>query len=111
MLLQRNDVVTVAAPGDFGKPRPAVIIQSDVFPEFHSSVILCPLTSTLANAPEFRVTVVPSEMNGLRLESQIMVDKIVTVRRDRLGEKIGRLSAQEIRLMNMAIAFVTGLSD
>lgn len=111
MIVRRGDVVSVAAPGDFGKPRPGVVIQSDVFPDDHISVIICPMTSTIAAADEFRVTVAPSTENGLRLLSQVMVDKPITLRRDRLGERIGQLGAGDIRRLNVALAFVVGLAD
>ena len=78
---KRGEVVTVAASGDFGKPRPAVVIRSDVFPEQHASVIVCQMTSTLEDAPDFRPTIEPSRANGLRERAQIMADKPVTVRR------------------------------
>ncbi len=70
--MRRGDVVTVAAAGDYGKPRPAVIVQSDAFPEIHASVIVCQMTSELFDAPDFRITVNPSRTNGLRVPSQIM---------------------------------------
>lgn len=111
MKLSRGDVVTVAASGDFGKPRPAVVVQSDVFPEEHQSTILCQLTSTLEDAPDFRIALHPSSVNGLRALSQIMVDKPVTVRRDRIGARIGRLDRRELTRLNRALAFVLGLAD
>ena len=111
MRLRRGDVVTVAASGDFGKPRPAVVVQSDVFPQEHASVILCQMTSTLADAPDFRITIASSETNGLRRTSQIMVDKPVTVRRERISARIGRLDGQDVRRLNRALAFCMGLSD
>ena len=88
--MRRGDIVTVAVAGDFGKPRPAVIVQSDVFPDEHGSVIVCQITSTLEDAPDFRITIEPSKSNGLLRSSQIMVDKPVTVRRRRIGSRIGR---------------------
>ena len=111
MRLRRGDVVTVAASGDFGKPRPAVIVQSDAFPHQHASVILCQMTSTLADAPDFRVTIAPSETNGLKRTSQIMADKPVTVRRERISARIGRLEARHVRRLNRTLAFCMGLSD
>lgn len=111
MRLRRGDVVTVSAPGDFGKPRPAVIVQSDVFPQKHASVIVCQMTSTLVDAPDFRVTIAPSEANGLKKTSQIMADKPVTVRRERISVRIGRLDAPDIRRLNRTVAFCMGLSD
>jgi mRNA interferase MazF len=105
--MQRGDVVTVAAAGNYGKPRPAVIVQTDAFPKNHASVVVCRLTSELADAPDFRVTVEPKPENGLRLRSQVMADKPVTVRR----ERIGRLGNEEMARLGIALAFVFGLAD
>ena len=109
--MRRGDVVTVAASGDYGKPRPAVIVQTDAFPENHASVVVCQLTSDLVDAPDFRVTIEPKPENGLRLKSQVMADKPVTVRRERIGQKIGRLNDQDIGRLGIALAFVLGLAD
>ena len=103
--------MTVAATGDFGKPRPAVIVQTDAFPERHASVIVCQLTSDLVDAPAFRVTVDPSAQNGLRVRSQVMADKPVTVRRTRIGRHIGHLAPDDMAQLNTALAFVMGLAD
>ena len=111
MRLKRGDVVTVAASGDFGKPRPAVIVQSDAFPEQHESVILCQMTSTLEDAPDFRVKVQPSPANGLHATFQIMIDKLVTIRRARIGARLSRLDRRELTRLNKALAFVLGLAD
>ena len=108
---KRGDVVTVAASGDFDKPRPAVVIQSDVFPEQHASVVVCQMTSRLEDAPDFRLTIAPSRDNGLRAISQIMADKPVTIRRERIGSRIGRLDGRDIARLNLALAFVLGLAD
>ncbi len=104
-------MVTVAAAGDYGKPRPAVVVQSDAFPETHVSVVICQLTSELVDARDFRVTIEPMPENGLRLKSQVMVDKPVTVRRGRIGQKIGRLGNQDMARLGIALAFVLGLAD
>ena len=109
--MRRGDLVTVAAAGDYGKPRPAVIVQTDAFPENHASVVVCQLTSELADAPDFRVTIEPSPENGLRLKSQVMADKPVTMRRERIGQKIGRLGSQDMAPLGIALAFVLGLAD
>jgi len=109
--MRRGDLVTVAAAGDNGKPRPAVVVQTDAFPESHASVVVCQMTSELSDAPDFRVTIDPSETNGLRARSQIMADKPVTIRRERVGKVVGRLSAEDVRLLNIALAFVMGLAD
>jgi mRNA interferase MazF len=109
--MRRGDVVTVAASGDYGKLRPAVIVQTDAFPESHASVVVCQLTSDLADAPDFRVTIDPSPENGLRLPSQVMADKPVTIRRERIGEEIGRLDSRDMARLGAALAFVLGLAD
>lgn len=109
--MRRGDVVIVAASGDYGKPRPAVIVQTDAFPEGHSSVVVCQMTTDLAEAPDFRVTVDPHPGNGLRDRSQIMADKPVTIRRERIGQSVGRLTEEELSRLNAAIAFVMGLAD
>lgn len=109
--MKRGDVVTVAAAGDYGKPRPAVVVQTDAFPESHSSVVVCQLTSDIVNAPDFRVMVEPSDKNGLHAISQIMADKPVTVRRGRIGRSIGSLDDRDLQRLNIALAFVLGLAD
>lgn len=109
--MRRGDVVTVAVAGDYGKPRPAVIVQTDAFPETHGSVVVCQTTSDLSDAPDFRIAIAPSNANGLRVRSQIMADKPVTVRRERIGRPIGRLDADDVRRLNVALAFVMGLAD
>jgi len=109
--MRRGDVVTVAAAGDYGKPRPGVIVQSDAFPESHASVVLCQMTSELSDAEDFRVTIEPGGGTGLRRRSQIMADKPVAVRRERIGRTIGRLATDDIRRLNIALAFVMGLAD
>lgn len=89
--MRRGDLVTVSATGDYGKPRPAVIVQTDAFPESQASVVVCQQTSELVDAPDFRVSVDPTSENGLRVTSQVMADKPVTIRRDRIGQRVGRL--------------------
>ncbi len=108
--MRRGDVVVVAAAGDYGNPRPAVVVQTDAFPETHPSVVICQMTSDIVDAADFRVTIEPNERNGLRLRSQIMADKPVTVRRERLGRSIGRLSDADVARLNVALAFVVGLA-
>ena len=109
--MRRGDVVIVAATGDHGKPRPAVVVQTDAFPETHASVVICQMTSEIVEAPDFRVTIDPSDGNGLRARSQIIADKPVTVRRTRIGQSIGRLDDRDIGRLNIALAFVMGLAD
>jgi mRNA interferase MazF len=109
--MKRGDVVTVAAAGDYGKPRPAVIVQTNALPIQHASVVVCQMTSDFSDAPEFRVTIEPTERNGLRIRSQVMADKPVTIRRERLGQRIGHLDSRDITRLNIALAFVMGLAD
>ena len=89
--MKRGDVVTVAASGDYGKPRPAVIVQTDALPAGHASVVICQMTSECSDAPDFRVTIDPTQKDGLRVKSQVMADKPVTVRRERIGRQVGHL--------------------
>ena len=109
--MRRGDVVAVAAAGDYGKPRPAVIVQTDALPAKHASVVVCQMTSDLIDAPDFRVTIDADEGNGLRRRSQIMADKPVTIRRERVGTRIGILDARDLARLDVAIAFVMGLAD
>jgi len=108
--MSRGDVVVVAAPGDYGKARPAVIVQSNAIPESHASAVICPMTSELAEA-DFRVTIEPGPETGLRVRSQVMADKPVTIHRERIGKRIGRLTAADMVRLNAALAFVMGLAD
>jgi mRNA interferase MazF len=108
--VKRGELVTVALPGDYGKPRPAVVVQADLFNETHASVTVAPLTSTLVNAPLFRLAVEPSPENGLRALSQVMVDKVMTVRRERIGASIGELEPEMLKRVNRALALWLGLA-
>lgn len=107
--MRRGDIVTVAAPGDYGKPRPALVIQSDLFDEL-PSVTLCLVTSTLRDVPIFRITVDPSPANGLQRVSQIQVDKILTVARARVGGVIGRLDDATLLKVNRSLAVFVGIA-
>jgi mRNA interferase MazF len=107
--MRRGDIVTVAAPGDYGKPRPALVIQSDLF-DVHPSVTLCLVTSTLRDAPIFRITVDPSAANGLQRVSQIQVDKVLTVARERIGGVVGRLDDATLLKVNRSLAVFVGIA-
>jgi mRNA interferase MazF len=109
--MKRGDVVTVAAAGEHGKPRPAVIVQTDALPREHASVVICQMTSECNDAPDFRVTIDPTDENGLRVQSQVMADKPVTVRRERIGRRVGQLNDKDISRVNVALALVMGLAD
>jgi len=108
--VRRGDLVVVAMPGDYGKPRPALVVQSDLFNETHASITVAPVTSTIVDTPLFRLTVEPSRRNGLRLVSQIMVDKVMTVRRQRLGQTIGRLEEDVMLRVSRALALWFGIA-
>ena len=109
--MRRGDVVTVALPGDFGKPRPAVVIQSDLFAN-HTTVTVLPVTSTLTTAsPLFRLRLVPSADNGLHASSDVMVDRTMSVRPDRVGDTIGRLDDADMLRINRALALFLGIAS
>ena len=108
--MNRGDLVVVAIQGDYGKPRPALVVQSDLFNDTHASITVVPVTSTIVNTPLFRVTVEPSRRNGLRSVSQIMVDKVTTVRRQRLGQTIGRLEEDVMLRVSRALALWFGIA-
>ena len=107
--MRRGDLVTVALQGDLGKPRPALVIQSDLF-EAHPSVTLLPVTGELRDAPLFRITVQPNEINGLGKPSQIMVDKPQSVAREKVGEPFGRLNDEAMVAVNRALAIFIGVA-
>ena len=102
--LRRGMVVTVASPGAYsGKPRPAVVVQADRWLQAHSSVTLCPLTSTLREAPLVRIAVEPSPRNGLRQPSQLMVDKLLTLPIQAVEEVVGQLEPDRLVDLDLAL--------
>ncbi|MCC0036368.1 MAG: type II toxin-antitoxin system PemK/MazF family toxin [Hoeflea sp.] len=107
--MRRGDLVTVALPGDFGKPRPALIIQADPFAET-GTVTLLLISSTLVDAPLIRPTLRPTPENGLQKQSQVMIDKAMTVRRDKLGQPFGRLDDETMLSVTRLLAVFLGLA-
>jgi len=105
--MKRGDLVTVALQGDLGKPRPALIIQSDLFNE-HPSVTILPVTSELRDAPLFRIQIEPSETNGLRKPSQVMIDKPQSVAREKIGNVFGHLDDKTMSAISRALAVFLG---
>ncbi len=102
--MRRGQIVTVAAPGDYGKPRPALVVQSDLFDEL-PSVVICPLTTTLRDdADQFRLAVAPSPRNGLRQPSQIAIDKITVMPAAKIGAAIGSADDALLLRVNRALA-------
>lgn len=99
----RSIVVIAVAPGDYGKPRPMVVVQSDLFNETHASVIACPITSDAQDLPMFRIPVLPSPENGLSVPSQVMADKVMAISRRRISRVIGRLNADDMTRVDRAL--------
>ena len=104
----RGDLVTVVLPGDYGKPRPAIVVQSDAFPHLSSTTVL-PLTTTLFEQQLLRISVEPTATNGLRQLSQVMIDKVTTIRNDKVGVAIGKLDDETMVRIDRAIALFFGL--
>lgn len=107
--MRRGDLVTVALQGAYGKPRPALVIQSDLF-DAHPSVAVLPVTSELRDAPLFRVRIEPDPSNGLRAASDVMVDKPQSIPRDKVDPPIGRLADDAMLRVNRALALFLGFA-
>jgi len=109
--LRRGDIVTAVFPGEYGKPRPAIVIETDVLPGT-SSVLLCMITSEVREEiVQRRILIAPSPDNGLQVRSQIQVDKIFAIKRTRCGEIVGRLEESMTEQLNAALALMVGLLD
>jgi mRNA interferase MazF len=106
--MKRGDLVTIAVSGDYGKPRPALIVQADAF-DLHPSVIVLPLTSEIHDAPLFRVSVSAGKESGLHVHSQIMVDKATTVPRGKIGPRMGRVNSATMQAVSEALRGFLGL--
>ena len=106
--MRRGDLVTIALQGPYGKPRPALVVQSDLFDE-HPSVTILPVTSDLRAAPLFRVLLKPSETNGLQKPSEVMVDKAQTVSREKIGDTFGHVSAEDMLAVSRSMAVFLGV--
>jgi mRNA interferase MazF len=108
--LIRGEIWTTAGPADYaGKPRPVVIIQHEKF-EALDSITICGFTRDPTDLPLFRIAIEPSEINGLEFASRVMVDKILTVPKTKLGYRIGRLSERDIARLNRAVVTFLGLA-
>jgi len=108
LLIERGDIVICAINEDYGKPRPAVVIQSDLFNPTHHSITLCPMTTHLIDAPLFRISLIPKELTpkeltGIILASQIMIDKVTTIKSEKITKKIGKISSEEMVKLNHAL--------
>lgn len=109
-MIERGAFVLVVIPGAYGKPRPALVVQSDLLADL-PSVVVCPLTSDLrGDVPNLRIAVAPSSTNGLREPSQIAVDKITTIPVGKIGGVIGRASPEVQTNVDRALFVVLGLA-
>ncbi len=108
--MRRGDIWIVSGGKDYaGKPRPVVIVQDDSF-DATDSITICAFTTDPTDAPLFRLPVEPSERNGLRATSRLMVDKITTVPKSKVGERIGRLDDEDLVRLNQAVMVFLGLA-
>jgi mRNA interferase MazF len=108
--VKRGEIWTIAGgPGYASKPRPAVVVQDDRF-DSTNSITVCAFTTDPTEAPLFRLPVTPSERNGLRVACKLMVDKITTVPRARLGDRVGRLADEDLVRLNRAILVFLGMA-
>jgi mRNA interferase MazF len=107
--MRRGEVWTVSAGGYAGKPRPCVIVQDDRF-DATASITVCVFTSDPTDAPLLRLPIAPSERNGLRTASRLMVDKITTVSKERLGARIGQLDRDDVVRLDRSILVFLGLA-
>ena len=108
--MKRGEIWTVAGGKDYaGKPRPVAIVQDDGF-DATASITVCAFTTDPTPAPLFRLPVTPNERNGLRAESRLMVDKITTVPKSKLGAQVGRLDDEDILRLNQALMVFLGLA-
>jgi len=106
---RRGQLVTIVMQGDFGKPRPALIIQANQF-DLHTTIAVLPVTSTLVPVPLFRVTIEPSSSNGLQQVSQIMVDKPLTCRREKIATLIGEVDKTIMIAVERCLAIFLGIA-
>lgn len=107
--MQRGDLITIALQGELGKPRPALVIQSDQFNQ-HPSITVLPITSALVDAPLLRVHIHPNQQNGLDKPSQVMIDKTVTIAKSKAGEVFGSLDASTMVEVQRCLAVFLGIA-
>ncbi|MCJ2096080.1 type II toxin-antitoxin system PemK/MazF family toxin [Methylobacterium sp. J-072] len=107
--MKRGGLVTIALTGDFGKPRPALVIQSDLFDQTGTVTVLL-ISGTLVDAPLIRTDIAPTPSNGLRKPSQVMIDNAMSVKCDRIGPTIGHLEAEAMLAVTRALAVFLGIA-
>lgn len=109
--MKRGDFVTITMQGDFGKLRPALVVQSDSFNQAHASVTVLAVTSELVTAPLFHITVEHNESNGLNKGSQVMVDKAMTVKLEKIGSTFGKADDALMLTVNCSLAVFLGIAS
>lgn len=109
MEVARSDIVMAVLPGDYGEGRPALVVQSDAFNPTHANIVVCPITSHLMDAPLFRISLRPSAGTGLRSLSQIMIDKMMAIKRERIDQVIGRADGALMRRVDQALRIWLGV--
>jgi mRNA interferase MazF len=108
--VKRGDIVLMVAPSELGRPRPGVIVQADLFKDF-TTIFICPISSDVQPDLPLRPTIEPKPSNGLRLRSQIMTDRMVALRRDRVRSVIGRADSETMRQLDSLLLVVLGLAN
>jgi len=108
--VKRGDVVVIVVPGDLGKPQPGIVVQANEFIEL-STVFVCPITSDVQERLPLRPIIEAKPSSGLRLRSQIMTDKMVALRRDRVRQVIGRIDTETLEQLDRALLIVLGLAS
>jgi mRNA interferase MazF len=108
--MKRGDIILAALPGDYGKPRPTIVVQSDRYNETHASVVICPCTTHLIGDVEYRIRIMPTTFNGLKQESDIMIDKISALRHIKLQDVLGKLTSTEMQRVDAALKIWLSLS-
>ena len=108
--VKRGDVVLVVVPSELGRPRPGVVVQADEFSEELSTIFICPVSSDLQERLPLRPMIEAKPSNGLRLRSQIMTDKMIALRRDRVRSVIGHVDTETSEQLDRALLVVLGLA-
>jgi mRNA interferase MazF len=109
MEVARGDIVIAVLPGDYGKGRPALVVQADAFNPTHASIVVCPITSYLVEAPLFRLALRPSVGTGLKSTSHIMIDKMIAIKREKIDQLIGHTDSAFMHRVDHALKSWLGL--
>ena len=109
MEVGRSDIVIAVLPGDYGKGRPALVVQADAFNLMHASIVVCPITSHLVEAPLFRLALRAAAGTGLRSPSQVMIDKMMALKREGIDQVIGRADGALMQRVDRALKIWLGV--